>query len=369
MMRCPVICSTQVCDDTRARTTPTRIARKASAIRSRPARSPVRDVAVDRELHQVRLRQLQHRGADDRRQRQRRPAAGTATGSRSSRRISARVVGLAEDLFVVHGHLSSRDSPARALDSLARSPQRRRAILNRAQSASARHQHSVACRAFICIFHLPSSSYCRELLFQQLLPVHGRVEAAARDQLVVRAALDDAAAVEHEDLIGVAHRRHAVRHDERRPLRASRRAAASGSPPRCRCPPPTAHRRGSRMPRIDHQRARDRRALLLPARQRDARARRPASRSRCGNASTSLSSRATAAAWRDTVARVARRAGLALRRHAERDVLGDRVGEQERLLRHEADRARAASPAGSRGRRRRRGTPCPAAARAAAAAG
>ena len=40
----------------------------------------------------------------------------------------------------------------------------------------------------------------RQLLFQQLLPVQLGVEAAARDQLVVRAALDDAAAVEHDDL-------------------------------------------------------------------------------------------------------------------------------------------------------------------------
>ena len=38
------------------------------------------------------------------------------------------------------------------------------------------------------------------------------------NQLVVRAALDDAALVEDEDLVGVADGRDAVRHDDRRPL-------------------------------------------------------------------------------------------------------------------------------------------------------
>ena len=61
MIRCPVICSIQVCtyssderpeqDDRRTR------ARSGRA----PARSPRGDVSIDRELHQVRLRQLQHR--------------------------------------------------------------------------------------------------------------------------------------------------------------------------------------------------------------------------------------------------------------------------------------------------------------------
>ena len=61
-----------------------------------------------------------------------------------------------------------------------------------------------------------------------------------------------------------------MRDDDRRALRASRRAAASGSLPRCRCPRPTARRRGSGSPDRSITRARDRRALLLAARERDA---------------------------------------------------------------------------------------------------
>ena len=41
----------------------------------------------------------------------------------------------------------------------------------------------------------------RQFLLEQLLPIQLRVQAAVRDELVVRAALDDAPAVEHEDLI------------------------------------------------------------------------------------------------------------------------------------------------------------------------
>ena len=43
-----------------------------------------------------------------------------------------------------------------------------------------------------------------------------RVVAAAPEQLVVRAALDDLAVVEHDDLVGVADRREAVRDRDRR---------------------------------------------------------------------------------------------------------------------------------------------------------
>ena len=65
-------------------------------------------------------------------------------------------------------------------------------------------------------------------------------------------------------------------------------------------------------------------------------------RSPSGTPSTSLSSRATrrglAQPSRDRSPAPASRSSRGLR-HAERHVLGDRVREQERLLRHEADRA------------------------------
>ena len=95
------------------------------------------------------------------------------------------------------------------------------------------------------------------------------VEPAVRDELVVRAALDDAAAVEHDDLIGVAHGRDAVRDDDRRPL--PHHAAQPRQDLLLRV---GVHRRQrvvqDQDARIDHQRARERRALLLAARQRDA---------------------------------------------------------------------------------------------------
>src|SRR5215510_8681120 len=49
-----------------------------------------------------------------------------------------------------------------------------------------------------------------------LLVVQRAVAAAERDELRVRAALDDLALLEHEDLIRAADRREAVRDDERR---------------------------------------------------------------------------------------------------------------------------------------------------------
>src|SRR5260370_864211 len=59
-----------------------------------------------------------------------------------------------------------------------------------------------------------SPSRRRELLFEQLLLVQLPVEAALLDQRLMGPTLDDATAVQHEDLIGVAHRRDAVRHDD-----------------------------------------------------------------------------------------------------------------------------------------------------------
>ena len=91
-----------------------------------------------------------------------------------------------------------------------------------------------------------------------------------RTSVVVGAALDDAAAFEDEDLVGVAHGRDAMRHDDRRALAHARRAGASGSLPRCRCRPPTARRRGRGCAgrRIIARAMRG--PLLLAARQRDA---------------------------------------------------------------------------------------------------
>ena len=55
-----------------------------------------------------------------------------------------------------------------------------------------------------------TSSGGGEFLFQQLLPVQFRVETVVADQLVVRALFNDAALVQNEDLVGIAHRRHTV---------------------------------------------------------------------------------------------------------------------------------------------------------------
>ena len=67
------------------------------------AQIAVGDVAIDRQLHQVRLRELQHRGRDDRGERQRhlrlvRPQVLQQPAHQAC------VVGLAEDFFVVERH-------------------------------------------------------------------------------------------------------------------------------------------------------------------------------------------------------------------------------------------------------------------------
>ena len=64
----------------------------------------------------------------------------------------------------------------------------------------------------------------------------GGVPAAAGDQLVVRAVLDDPAAVEHRDLVGVAHGGQPVRDGDRRPARGWPRRAPPARPARSRCP-------------------------------------------------------------------------------------------------------------------------------------
>ena len=147
-------------------------------------------------------------------------------------------------------------------------PRTRVSALESRDCVASQPVHSVLHSAF-CILHSSFASCPRQLLFEQLLPVQLRVEPAGGHERVVRAALGDAAALEHEDLVGVAHGGDPVRHDDRRCAASSRRAAATGSPPPCRCPPPTAHRRGSGCAGRA-RRPRERRALLLAARQRDA---------------------------------------------------------------------------------------------------
>src|SRR5579872_3320046 len=51
----------------------------------------------------------------------------------------------------------------------------------------------------------------RQLFFEQLLVVKVGVVSAARDQLIMRAELDDAAAVEHSDAVRIAYGGDAVR--------------------------------------------------------------------------------------------------------------------------------------------------------------
>ena len=102
-----------------------------------------------------------------------------------------------------------------------------------------------------------------------LLVVELPVAAAAREQLVVRAALDDLAAFEHQNLIGAANRRQPVRDDERRPAVAQRSQAVLDH----RLALAVEARRRfveQQDPRIGENRARDRHALALAAGQPDA---------------------------------------------------------------------------------------------------
>ena len=86
----------------------------ATQDREVPERDPVdagqvagRDVAVDRLLHQVGLRQLQHRVGDDRRQRQRRlQPVGTQVSQQAPHQ--ARVVRFSDYVVVVGGHIEVR---------------------------------------------------------------------------------------------------------------------------------------------------------------------------------------------------------------------------------------------------------------------
>ena len=162
----------------------------------------------------------------------------------------------------------------------------------------------------------------------------------------MRAALDDAAVVEDDDVVGVFHRGDAVRDDQRRPSPSAPRAAhrrirssvavstalsessrirmagsrtsARAMAVRCFCPPESV------MPRSPITRLQS-------------------LRERGDVAGESGQSRRVVAPRR----RVASRA-------AEADVLRDRLGEEERLLRHHADpvaQLRAAGSTRSAGRR------------------
>ena len=82
--------------------------------------------------------------------------------------------------------------------------------------------------------HCSTSSVSRET---------SAVAAARGEQLLVRADLGDAAAVEHDDLVGVADGREPVRDRDRRPPSASC-SSASGPRARSGCRAPTSPRRG-----------------------------------------------------------------------------------------------------------------------------
>ena len=202
-----------------------------------------------------------------------------------------------------------------------------------------------------------------------------RVEPVARDELVVRAALGDAAAVEHEDQVGVAHGRDAVRHDDRRPL-----AHDAAQPRQDLLFGVRVHGRQrvvqDQDPRVDGQGARERRPLLLAARQRDA-----ALADDRVVAVREVGDVLVEARDGSTPSRSARagRAVVAGRGRRPRTCPDGRPA-RTRRCRQACRRTgtapaartrsrRAASSSGSRGRRRRRRTPCRAADRAAARAG
>ena len=81
-------------------------------------------------------------------------------------------------------------------------------------------------------------------LFRLALPVpHAGIEPAGRQQACVRAALDDDALVEHQDLVGGDHGRQAVGDDEGGAVRRDRGRARPGCPSRCGCRAPRSPRR------------------------------------------------------------------------------------------------------------------------------
>ena len=152
---------------------------------------------------------------------------------------------------------------------------------------------------------------------------------AARRQLLVRARVDDLAVVDHDDAIGERQRRAPVRDEQRR--------ARAGDPAQRRVDlllDPRVDRRRRVVEQQDlgirEQRARERDPLALAAREREA---------------LLADDRVVAVRQlHDELVRLrGTRRGLDLRRGrvgpAERDVGGDRVGEEERVLEHHADAA------------------------------
>ena len=199
-----------------------------------------------------------------------------------------------------------------------------------------------------------SSSSCRSCISAYTPP--------AATSVGVGAALDDAAVGQDENLVGVADRRDAVRDRSGRSAIAAPRAGRAECAPRS--PVSTAESASSRtrMSRVDGERARDRHALLLAARQRDAALADHRVVAVREVREVVAEPRRRSAAWA-TRSRVSARAPF--RAQPERDVAADRLGEEERLLRHHADARREARPAAGRGRRCRRRTACPAAGRGA----
>ena len=160
--------------------------------------------------------------------------------------------------------------------------------------------------------------------------LHGvqlRVHTVRAQQRLVRPALDDRAAVHHEDLVGVMDRRQPVRDHERR---------AAGHQPIQRLEDhrlrPRIDRRGRLVEdenrRVLQERPGDADALALAAGQPDAAL---ADRRLVAPGSREMKSCALAAV---AAATISSSRGVEL---AVADVVGDRAREQHRILRHEAD--------------------------------
>src|SRR5262249_23127623 len=160
-----------------------------------------------------------------------------------------------------------------------------------------------------------------------LLLIQLPVPAADRQQLAMRAALDDLAILQHQDLIGAFDRRQPVRDDERRAAAAQRTQAVADH--RFTLAVETRRRFvENENARISQDRTGDRDALPLAA----------------GQLHTTLTDHRVVALLEPAhelvaVRDVRGRANLLIRRagFAERDVLLHRAVEQEVVLHHDAD--------------------------------
>ena len=99
-----------------------------------------------------------------------------------------------------------------------------------------------------------------QLLLRFLTPKQFPVAAARRDEHRVRAPLYHASLIQHDDLVGIAHRGQPVRDDDGRASVAARRGGPAGSSPRYARPPRSARRRAGRSVVPAPVRARSRRA-------------------------------------------------------------------------------------------------------------